>query len=177
MATDPDVGTRTFTQFVRIEGGLPVAIDNRPNRWLTDSGQRPTDEWLQEQDPPFYGYIDNGPAEFDPATHKPTKDPLDSLTPDAVAGTVTQTWTLVAKTAAEIAADEEAARLKAIADEQRAIVEEAKLDGFIQTFVGYDATQVQNYVDTNVTDLASAKAVIKKLALICLALSKQTLSQ
>ena len=33
--------------------------------------------------------------------------------------------------------------------------------------------QVQSYVDTNVTDLASAKTVLKKLAVVSLALLKE----
>lgn len=103
------------------------------------------------------------PAPSDPMAFK-----VVEATPTNIGGTWTQTWTEVALTQAEIDARQEAA-------EDAALLASAKADNFIQQFVQYDAAQVQNYIENNVTDFASAKAVIKKLALICLVLSKRTL--
>lgn len=104
-----------------------------------------------------------------PAPSDPMAMRVVEVTPTDIAGTWTQTWAEEPLSAEEIAALQKAA-------DQQAVTDAAKADAFVQTFVGYDASQVQEYVETNVTDLASAKAVIKKLALICLALAKTRLS-
>ena len=103
-------------------------------------------------------------------------DPSDPMTvevveanPTNVGGTWTQTW-VEQPLPPEVIASNQAAAL------QQAVEDAARADAFIQQFVQYDADQVQNYIENNVTDFASAKAVIKKLALICLALAKSRLS-
>lgn len=106
----------------------------------------------------------NQPAPSDPMTVT-----VVEVTPTLVNGQWTQTW------AEEPLPPEQIAQLQKAAEQQQ-VEDDARADAFIQQFVQYNAQQVQNYVDTNVTDLASAKAVLKKLALICLALAKTRLS-
>ncbi|MFZ5917043.1 MAG: hypothetical protein ACOYZ7_08935 [Chloroflexota bacterium] len=48
-----------------------------------------------------------------------------------------------------------------------------KTDSFVRAFVAMSPEQVTNYVTNNVTDLASAKGVINKLALMLLLLAKR----
>ena len=104
-----------------------------------------------------------------PAPSDPMAVRVVEATPTNIGGTWTQTWVEEALSAEEIA------DLQKEADQQ-AVEDAAKADAFVQQFVGYNADQVQNYIENNVTDFASAKAVIKKLALISLALAKSRLS-
>lgn len=104
------------------------------------------------------------PLPSDPITVK-----VVEATPTNVNGTWKQTWIEQPLTAEQIAQNQKA-------EAQLQVENDARADAFIQQFVQYNAQQVQNYVDANVTDLASAKAVLKKLALICLALAKTQLS-
>ena len=106
----------------------------------------------------------------------PRPDPSDPMTvrvveatPTKVSGTWTQTWV------EEPLSAEEIAERQAQAD-QKVVEDAAKADAFVQQFVRFDAQQVQDYVETNVTNLESAKYVIKKLALISLAMTKTRLS-
>jgi hypothetical protein len=47
--TDPDTGTRVHTAFARIDEHGTIQIDTSPMRWRTDTGNRPTDQWLHAQ--------------------------------------------------------------------------------------------------------------------------------
>jgi hypothetical protein len=48
-----------------------------------------------------------------------------------------------------------------------------KADNFVGNFIAMTPAQVSNYIETNVTNLASAKAVIEKLALMTLLLARR----
>lgn len=50
-------------------------------------------------------------------------------------------------------------------------------DSFIPQFIAMTPAQVTNYIETNVTNLASAKTVISKLALMMLLLAKREFKQ
>lgn len=104
-----------------------------------------------------------------PAPSDPMLVRVVQVTPTNIGGVWTQTWIEEPLPAEEIAERQKDAA-------QQTVEDAAKADAFVQQFVQYDATQVQDYIQTNVTDLTSAKAVIKKLALICLALAKTRLS-
>lgn len=101
MVDNPDIGTRVWSAFARMVEGAPVEIDNSPLRWLTDTWQRPTDEWLAEKG--FYGYIETAPPAFDGKTHKAGRDPLAALAVDHEQHIVTQTWTITPLSPAELA--------------------------------------------------------------------------
>lgn len=49
----------------------------------------------------------------------------------------------------------------------------AKGDSFVAAFVDMTPAQVLAYVDANVTDLASARALIRKMCLMLLVLAKK----
>jgi hypothetical protein len=57
-----------------------------------------------------------------------------------------------------------------IDDEQRTAI---KVDSFVSNFIAMTPTQVSNYINTNVTSLATAKPVIEKLALMALLLARR----
>jgi len=50
---------------------------------------------------------------------------------------------------------------------------QAKADAFVQNFINMTFAEAGSYIDTNVTDLNSAKAVLKKLTLMMLYFAKQ----
>lgn len=67
-----------------------------------------------------------------------------------------------------------AASVQAAADAaDTAIHASVKLDAFVQQFVAMSSDQVKAYVDANVTDLASAKTLLKRLAVMLLLLARQ----
>ena len=102
MTINPDEGSRIYSLFVRIEDNKCVLFDNAPIRWRTDSGERPTDEWLRHQEPAYYGYIDNGEPEYNKETEKVEKVPVIMLTPNHDNGTVVQTYNILPLTQEEI---------------------------------------------------------------------------
>ena len=59
---------------------------------------------------------------------------------------------------------------KVVRDEMTAA---ARTDAFVQNFINSTPTQVVDYIDTNVTDLASAKNVLKKMSLMLLLLARK----
>lgn len=76
----------------------------------------------------------------------------------------------VARTAAEAI---DPVRLQHIADAQSKA--EAKADAIVQYLRDHTPAECANYVQDNVTDLASAKAFLKKVAIVLCALSKESL--
>ncbi|MDO8840673.1 MAG: DUF4376 domain-containing protein [Parvibaculum sp.] len=67
---DPETGARTWTALVRREDGVR---DDRPLLWRTDSGERPTDEYLAEVG--YAGLIETPAPAHDPLTHRAVKRP------------------------------------------------------------------------------------------------------
>lgn len=80
--SDPEIGSRNWTALVRAD---TLQVDNAPLRWRTQSGQRPSDEWLRSQG--FVGMIDPGPPQYDPRVERVTR--LPDLAIDLNAGTAT----------------------------------------------------------------------------------------
>jgi pantothenate synthetase len=56
---------------------------------------------------------------------------------------------------------------------QEEMTNAAKADAFVQNFINSTPTQVVDYIDANVTDLASAKNVLKKMSLMLLLLARK----
>lgn len=103
------------------------------------------------------------PAASDPATKTVIRGPEVKTN-----GSWAETWTERDLT------EEELTRIALEADNQAAL-DAVKLDQFVINFVGMNKAGVETYIDNQVTDLASAKEVIKKLSLICLILAKREL--
>ena len=102
-------------------------------------------------------------------TAKPDYDLTKNITegtPQEYAGVWLQIWT------------EAPASAKVIESRQASVKTrneflEVKQDTFVNNFISMSPTQVNTYVDNNVTDLASAKNVINKLALMVLLLARR----
>ena len=86
-------------------------------------------------------------------------------TPTMINGVLYQMWMGVPASPDEVARRE--ARITR--DAERLTV---KTDTFVANFIDMTPAQVINHIDTNVTNLASAKHVIEKLALMVLVLAK-----
>ena len=94
-----------------------------------------------------------------------TKNVVES-TPQTIHGVWLQMWEEVPASAEVIAARQVRKKAKAEHDE-------VKQDTFVSNFISMSPTEVGAYIDSNVTDLASAKNVINKLALMMLLLARQ----
>jgi hypothetical protein len=88
------------------------------------------------------------------------------IEPIPVAGVWTQQWAEVNATAQEIAA-----RTQAATDEAHRLL--VKADSFVTNFIAMTPAQVASYIDTNVTNLATSKTVITKLAQMVLLLVRR----
>lgn len=99
--------------------------------------------------------------------------PANTITTNVIEGTPvligdvwTQVWNEVAASAEEIAARQQ----KAADDATKAAIQ---VDSFVASFIAMTPAQVNAYIQANVTDLASAKNVIGKLALMVLLLARR----
>ena len=102
-------------------------------------------------------------------TSKPDYDLTKNITegtPQEYAGVWLQIWEETPASAEEIASRQALEKTKA---ERR----EVKQDTFVNNFISMSPTEVNTYVNNNVTDLASAKSVINKLALMVLLLARE----
>ncbi len=86
--------------------------------------------------------------------------------PIPIGGVWTQQWAEVNATAQEIAA-----RTQAATDEAHRLL--VKADSFVTSFIAMTPAQVAAYVETNVTNLATSKTVITKLAQMVLLLVRR----
>lgn len=101
-----------------------------------------------------------------PAASDPITKNVVEVLPTLVGGVWTQTWGEEDATAEQIAR-----RQRDAADETTR--SEIKADSFVSTFVAMTPAQVSNYVTNNVTDLASARALLVKMALMLLLLARR----
>jgi hypothetical protein len=79
---------------------------------------------------------------------------------------------LVAEAAAEAAAK---AAAEALAVAERTVAEEVRKDAFVKTFLAMTPAEVETYINNNTASLAETRALLKKMALMLLALSKRQL--
>jgi hypothetical protein len=102
-------------------------------------------------------------------TAKPTVDLTKNIVeakPVLANGMWTQAWTVVDASAEEIAA-----RQRAATDDAARM--SIKADTFVGNFIAMTPAEVASHIDTNVTNLATAKTVITKLALMVLLLARR----
>lgn len=100
---------------------------------------------------------------------KPDYDPTRNIeegAPALVDEVWTRTWNEVDASAEQIASRQQ----EAADTEARSSV---KMDNFVSTFIAMTPAEVAGYIDANVTNLASAKSVIEKLALMVLLLARR----
>ena len=64
-------------------------------------------------------------------------------------------------------------RLVALEAERATAKTAAKADAFVQSFINMTPAQVIAYVNSNVTDLASARTLLTKMALMMLLIAKK----
>lgn len=105
---DPNVGNRNWTQFVTVENGKPKEITSSPLFYRTDTGQRPTDEWLAAEG--FRGYIYVYPPTYDPYEQKIVQTSIDKLKIEAN-NVVIQTWQVL-----PLSNDEKALKIEELKD-------------------------------------------------------------
>jgi hypothetical protein len=86
--------------------------------------------------------------------------------PALVDGSWTQTWAEVPATAEQIAE-----RTREAADE--AVRQANRTDAFVQTFIAMTPAEVADYVETNVTNLATSKTLLKRMAVMLLMLARR----
>ncbi len=51
--------------------------------------------------------------------------------------------------------------------------QEIKMDNFVQNFIEMSPAQVSNYIENNVTDLASARTMLKRMGVMLLLLARR----
>jgi hypothetical protein len=94
-----------------------------------------------------------------------TQDPVEQ-TPQLINGQWTQAWAMV-----DVSAEEAARRQQAAQDEtDNAAV---KADTFVQNFIAMTPAGVSAYVENNTANLAEVRALLKKVALMLLAIARQ----
>jgi hypothetical protein len=122
----------------------------------------PRDDQLQ----PFgiYPIVDMPQPGYDPATQRPRE-----VAPIFQNGQWEQQWVVEALPQDQI--DEIAQEAQNDQDKSDILA-----DTFVGTFIGFTPAQVENYVETNVTDLAGAKNVLKKLGKLVLLLARREFS-
>lgn len=102
---------------------------------------------------------------FDGDTHRVIEG-----TPELVEGQWRQTWEIVALPAEQVTENQlRHANEESIAQARA----QAKADVFVQQFVNMTPAQVATYVANNVLNLADAKGLLTKLALMMLAIAKE----
>lgn len=112
-------------------------------------------------------------AEWGVVAVAPAERPVADITQNVVEGAPvlvgevwTQVWNVVDASAEEIAARQKLAAAAAAKSD-------VKADAFVASFVAMTPVEVDAYIEANVTNLASAKAVLGKLALMVLILARQ----
>lgn len=101
------------------------------------------------------------PAPSDPLT----KNVVEG-NPTLIGGQWTQSWQ-----EEDASSEEVAARRQEAAD--KAARAQIKADAFVAQFIAMTPAEVANYVDNNTANLAAARALLKKMALMLLLLARQ----
>lgn len=101
MAINPNEGTRNWDSFVKLSAnGAPIEVTYAPLTFRTDTGERPTDEWLVTDG--YVGYINPGAPNYNKFIQKVIKTPLNQL--PIVNNVITQTYTVDTLEGAELEA-------------------------------------------------------------------------
>lgn len=156
-----------MTKYVKATGKTPGStVEGYPYsfRQLRDDNPQtsfprpPNDVWLERHG--VYA-IDEVPSPGNSLTENAVE-----VDPVLVGDVWTQSWSMVPASADKIA---RRAEIEKNTTERQAI----KADAFVANFIAMTPAQVTNYIDSNVTNLASAKSVIEKLALMVLLLARR----
>lgn len=107
-------------------------------------------------------------ADTDPPAYDPLKNIVEGNPVDSGGGNWSQTWTQIDASAKEIAQRQ---KVTDDADATAAV----KVDGWVKAFVAMTPAEASNYVDVNVTNLATAKDVLKKMAFMLNVLARRSL--
>lgn len=152
-------------RYAKIENGAVAKYPYSFREWRKDNPnvsppKDPSDEWLAG-----VGVVKIVEADRPDPSDPITKNVVEG-TPSLVEGVWTQTWVEEDATSEQIAARQKRASYV----ERRA---EVKADQFVTAFLKMSPAEVVSYVNVNVTNLASAKTVLTKLALIVLILARR----
>lgn len=130
---NPEEGNRNWKFLVKMEEGIPVKVDNKPFNWKTDSGDRPTDEYLAWSG--YYEYV-NEVVEFDSKTHKLIEYSLKDSIVDHAAKRVTAKKEIVPLTAEEVLEKKKEAfeKLRAWRNDKLAATDWTQLPDHEETF-------------------------------------------
>lgn len=93
MTLDPEIGSRERTDFYLVMNNVCIRQSLDVLQWRTDSGLRPSDEWLQSQG--YYQYSHLPEPEFDIKTEKVIKLPFSKWIVNNDLGTVSPTYEVV----------------------------------------------------------------------------------
>lgn len=110
-----------------------------------------------------YGVVEIAETPRPPST---TTQDFVEATPTLVSGVWTQRWVAQAVPAEEATRRQQ----EATSEAERLTV---KADAFVQQFIAMTPQQVTDYVNTNVTDLASARALLRRISLMLLLLARR----
>jgi hypothetical protein len=86
----PDLGTRHHANFCAVENGVAVRLAPEVLGWRTDSGERPTDEWLASNG--FYGLVETPSPSVDDRAETASLEDVEAWTVSDQEQTVTQNW-------------------------------------------------------------------------------------
>lgn len=101
-----------------------------------------------------------------PAPSDPTTKNVVEGTPALVAGRWTQTWVEVDADASDVA------QRRAAADNQ-AVRDAVSADSFVSAFVAMTPADVEAYINNNTSNLAAARALLKKMGIMLLLLARK----
>ncbi|MFZ9945288.1 MAG: phage tail assembly chaperone [Candidatus Nanopelagicaceae bacterium] len=91
---NPDAGSRNWNTLFVVENGEIVKTDNTPlESWVTDSGQRPSDEWLASQG--YYGLVLTEPPAVDEREGYAIQSEQSSWEINEESKTVIQGWQII----------------------------------------------------------------------------------
>lgn len=139
---NPEIGSRKWKELVKIEDGFVVKMDSKPiYQWTTESGQRPSDEWLGENG--YYGVVYSDEPSVDLLLERATLNPLNAWVVDHDAKTVTTTWTVE-----QLTEEQKAAAMRALANYS------AFWDALLASST-YSAIREQSFVSLQLNTLAT----------------------
>jgi len=96
----PDLGTRQHENFCAVENGVAIREAPEVLGWRTDSGERPTDEWLASKG--FYGLIQKPQPEINEREETAKLEPVSAWPVNHDLKTVEQVWSVTMLSDAEL---------------------------------------------------------------------------
>jgi hypothetical protein len=147
LVQDGQVVAYPYTYSMLRQAHPDTSFPREPGAWLADWGVVEVTEVAQ----PAPSSINVNVVEGEPAL---------------VDGSWTQTWAEIPATAEQI--DE---RIREANDEAVRLANKA--DAFVQTFIAMTPAEVVDYVETNVTNIASTKTLLKRMSVMMLLMARR----